>query len=56
MNSTLPATQWHAGILYLMMPVGGVFIMYFSFLSLFNLEKYRHFDIEEGKNDTTEVK
>jgi len=46
MSSTLPATQWPAGIEYLMMPVGGFFIMYFSFLSLFNLEKYRHPDIE----------
>lgn len=46
MSSTLPATQWPAGIEYLMMPVGGVFIMYFSFLSLFNLSKYRHYDIE----------
>jgi TRAP-type C4-dicarboxylate transport system permease small subunit len=42
MTSTLPATQWPAGLEYLMMPVSGIFIMYFSFLSLFGLEKYRH--------------
>lgn len=50
MSSTLPATQWPAGIAYLMMPVGGVFITYFSFLSLFNLNKYRHIRLEEGKD------
>ena len=53
MSSTLPATQWPAGIAYLMMPIGGVFITYFSFLSLFNLEKYRHIEIEEGKAETS---
>ena len=42
MTSTLPATQWPAGMEYLMIPVGGVFIVYFTFLSLFNLEKYQH--------------
>jgi len=47
MTSTLPATQWPAGIEYLMMPVGGIFIMYFSALSIFNLQKYRHLDIED---------
>lgn len=46
MNSKLPATQWPAGIEYLMMPVGGFFIMYFSVLSLFGLSKYRHKDVE----------
>ncbi len=51
MSSTLPATQWPAGMLYLMMPVGGVFIMYFTFLSLFGLERFRHFDIEDGAAD-----
>lgn len=49
MSSTLPATQWPAGILYLMMPVSGVFIVYFTVLSLFGLDRYRHIEIEEGK-------
>ncbi|MDY4609715.1 MAG: TRAP transporter small permease [Sphaerochaetaceae bacterium] len=49
MSSTLPATQWPAGILYLMMPVSGVFIIYFTVLSLFGLDRYRHIEIEEGK-------
>ena len=57
MSSTLPATQWPAGLEYLMMPVGGVFIMYFSFLNLFNLNKYRHYDIEGEKvNENQEKK
>jgi TRAP-type transport system small permease protein len=55
MSSTLPATQWPAGIEYLMMPVGGIFIMYFSLLSLFNLQKYRHLAIE-GEEEETAVK
>lgn len=55
MSSTLPATQWPAGIEYLMMPVGGFFIMYFSFLSLFNLSKYRHKDIEGDDIKDTQI-
>ena len=55
MTSTLPATQWPAGIAYMMMPVGGIFITYFSFLSLFNLEKYRHPGLE-GKSIFKEAK
>ncbi len=42
MSSTLPATQWPAGVEYLMIPVGGFFIVYFSLISLFGLERYQH--------------
>ena len=49
MSSTLPATQWPAGTAYLMMPVGGVMILYFAILELFGLSKYRHTRIEDGK-------
>ncbi len=49
MSSTLPATQWPAGILYIMMPVSGIFIIYFTLLSLFGLNRFRHIEIEEGK-------
>lgn len=52
MGSTLPATQWPAGLEYLMMPVGGVFILYFCLIQLFGLEKYRHPELN-NKNDGT---
>lgn len=47
-TSTLPATQWPACMLYIMIPVSGVFIVYFTILELFHLEKYRHKQIEDG--------
>lgn len=53
-NSTLPATQWPAGTAYSMMPVAGVFIIYFAVTDLFGLKKYRHSKIEgeaDGKTD-----
>ena len=48
-KSTLPATQWPACTLYLMIPVAGAFILYFSLLKLFHLERYRHLKLEEGE-------
>ena len=51
MGSTLPATQWPAGTAYCMMPVGGVFIIYFALLDLFGARKYRHASIE-GKESS----
>ncbi|MCR4822920.1 MAG: TRAP transporter small permease [Treponema sp.] len=55
MSSTLPATQWPAGTAYAMMPVGGVFIIYFALLDLFNAKKYRHLSIEgESGTDKTD--
>ncbi len=55
MNSTLPATQWPAGTAYAMMPVGGVFIIYFALLDLFGAKKYRHLAIEgEAGTDKTD--
>ena len=53
-SSTLPATQWPAGTAYSMMPVAGIFIIYFAVTDLFGLSKYRHSKIEgeaDGKND-----
>jgi TRAP-type C4-dicarboxylate transport system permease small subunit len=42
MTSTLPATQWPAGLMYVMIPVGGVFIVYFTLLDFFGLQRYEH--------------
>ncbi len=47
-NSTLPATKWPASTLYLMMPVGGLFICYFTILDFFKLDQFRHRTIEGG--------
>ncbi|MBR0031061.1 MAG: TRAP transporter small permease [Treponema sp.] len=55
MNSTLPATQWPAGTAYMMMPIGGIFIIYFALLDLFGAKKYRHLAIEgESGTDKTD--
>lgn len=48
-TSTLPATKWPSCMLYLMMPVGGLFIAYYTFLDLFKLERYKHKNIEGGE-------
>lgn len=53
-TSTLPATQWPAGTAYSMMPVAGIFIIYFALTDLLGLKKYRHLKVEgetEGKTD-----
>lgn len=48
-TSTLSATQWPSSTLYLMIPVAGVFILYFSAIELFHLEAYikTHFEEDE---------
>lgn len=48
MSNALPATQWPNGIKFIMMPVSGVFLVYFATLDLFGLGKYRHLNIEDG--------
>jgi TRAP-type C4-dicarboxylate transport system permease small subunit len=44
-SSTLPATKLPASTLYLMIPVSGVFIIYYSLIDLFNLQKFKHANI-----------
>jgi TRAP-type C4-dicarboxylate transport system permease small subunit len=44
-NSTLPATKFPAAISYITIPIGGFFMVYFSFIYLFNLERYKHNNI-----------
>lgn len=51
MSSTLPATQWPAATLYVMMPVSGVFIVYFTLFDFFGLQRYFHKNIESGSDD-----
>lgn len=40
MRSTLPATKWPKGTMYMMIPVSGVFVTYASLLRLLKLERY----------------
>lgn len=56
MRNTLPATQWPSGIKYMIMPISGIFILYFALIKLFNLDKFRHLKIEgaglgDGRTD-----
>jgi TRAP-type C4-dicarboxylate transport system permease small subunit len=44
-SSTLPSTKLPASTLYLMIPVSGVFIIYYSIIDLFNLQKFKHANI-----------
>lgn len=49
MKSTLPATKWPSATLYIMIPVSGIFVVYYSLVDLFGLEKYKHEDIIGNK-------
>lgn len=49
-TSTLPATQWPAFTLYLMMPVSGLFILYFTILDFFGLELHKETGVKEAAN------
>jgi TRAP-type C4-dicarboxylate transport system, small permease component len=48
-NSTLPTTKWPTFILYLMIPVAGVYIIYFSLIKLYRMIWRKDADAEEGK-------
>jgi TRAP-type C4-dicarboxylate transport system permease small subunit len=50
-TSTLPATKLPANWLYMMTPVSGVFITYFSLMNLFNLNWLRHNKILKGNDE-----
>lgn len=41
-TSTLAATKWPAGVLYLMIPVGGGFMAFFAVLDLLGWKKYKY--------------
>lgn len=40
MRSTLPATKWPKGTMYMMIPVSGFFVTYASLLRLLKLDRY----------------
>lgn len=48
-NSTLPATQWPTSTMYLMIPVSGAFICYYSLVELFHLDRFHHRNLTESK-------
>ncbi len=50
--STLPTTKWPSFILYLMIPVSGFYIVYFSFLRLYRLATGTD---TTGKSEESEV-
>ncbi|MFA6849684.1 MAG: TRAP transporter small permease [Selenomonadaceae bacterium] len=50
-SSTMPATQLPAGALYLMIPVAGLYIMYFSLMHLLGIQKYHHRKFLDGGGD-----
>lgn len=49
-SSTLPATKLPSCCKYMMIPVSGLFITYFSLLNLFNLNWLRHEKILKGND------
>ncbi|WP_077609298.1 TRAP transporter small permease [Clostridium sp. Marseille-P2415] len=41
-KSTLPATKWPSCTLYVMIPVSGLFIVYYSLIEMLGLQKFKH--------------
>jgi TRAP-type transport system small permease protein len=50
-TSTLPATKLPSCWKYMMIPISGVFITYFSLMNLFNLNWLRHDKILKGNDE-----
>ncbi len=50
-TSTLPATKLPSSWKYMMTPISGIFITYFSLLKLFNLNWLRHEKILKGNDE-----
>lgn len=42
MKSTLPATKWPSCTLYIMIPVSGLFIAYYSLIEMMGLQRFKH--------------
>ncbi len=45
LKSTLPATKWPSCTLYIMIPVSGLFIVYYSLIEMFGLQRFKHKNI-----------
>lgn len=54
MSSTLAATKWPAGILYLMIPVGGWCMFFFKILDCFGWKKYKKTDFHGEDHEKEE--
>ena len=48
MDSRLPVTKWPSSLMYIMIPVSGVAIIYFTVLDIMGLKKYKKTD-DAGK-------
>ena len=57
MDSRLPVTKWPSSLMYLMIPVSGIAIIYFTVLDMMGLKKYKKtgdagkFDREEEEKE-----
>lgn len=49
MDSRLPVTKWPSSLMYIMIPISGLAIIYFTVLDIMGLKKYKKTD-EAGKN------
>ena len=51
LNSTLPTTKWPSFMLYLMIPVGGFYIVYCTILHMFFPNAAKVFEDPEEEED-----
>lgn len=51
MDSILPVTKWPSSLMYIMIPVSGISIIYFTLLDLLGLKKYKKTGEEAAKNE-----
>lgn len=59
MDSRLPVTKWPSSLMYIMIPVSGIAIIYFTVLDIMGLKEYKKTDDagkfnreEEEKNES----
>ena len=54
-TSTLAITKWPAGMLYLMIPVGGATMTFFKVLDLFGLKPYKKTNVHEDEETSLDI-